>query len=233
MSGLPDIPMSSLADIPMSGRPDMNQESIIRKIKPPPLPPTRRCGLNRRRIAMKKESGPGAALKLPTAEEPLPEFLGTPGLQLLRLLIREVWRSDRLRLTPGQEALVREIADAAGRAMKPAKPAEIGRLLEALMLHYPVVKRTPEEAQSIAADWLRDLGHLPLDIVDAACTAWRRGQNAYAPTPGHLLALAEPILIARRHLHSMAVKILAPEGTGAEARNIPPAGSVKAAAGVR
>lgn len=180
---------------------------------------------------MKLESGPGSALKLPTAEEPLPEFLGTPGLQLLRQLIREAWRSDRPRLNPGQEAVVREIADAAARSLKPAKPAEIGRLLEALMLHYPVVHRTPEAAASIAADWLRDLGHLPRDIVDAACTAWRRGQNAYAPTPGHLLALADPILVARRHLHSMAVRLLPPVGSAADPRNIPPAGSVKAAVG--
>lgn len=182
---------------------------------------------------MKNESGGGVALKLPTAEEPLPEFLGTHGLLLLRQLIRDQWRdSDRGKLTGEKRAAVEEIVAALDRLMVPAKAAEIGRMLEALMYHYPAVQRTPEAAASVAADWLRDLGHLPADIVDAACTAWRRGQNAYAPTPGHLLALADPIFVARRQLLAMARRVISPVGS-AETRNVPPAGSVKAAAGGR
>lgn len=171
---------------------------------------------------MKMESAGGGVVRLPTAEEPLPEFLGTHGLQLLRQLIRDLWRdSDRAKVTEAQRAAVAEMVTALDRLMVPAKPAEIGRVLEALMHHYPAVTRTPEAAESVAADWLRDMGHLPPDIVDAACTAWRRGQNAFAPTPGHLLALAEPIFVARRHMRDMARRLVAPVG------------SVKAAAGGR
>lgn len=181
---------------------------------------------------MKMRVAGGGVVPLPTVEEPLPEYLGTPGLLLLRRLIRDHWKeADRLKLSDEQWQVIGEIVAALDRLMVPAKPAEIGRMLEALMYHYPAVPRLPEAAASIAADWLRDLGHLPADIVDAACTAWRRGQNAYAPTPGHLLSLADPILISRRHLHSMSARILALEGARNEVRNVPPVGSVKAAVG--
>lgn len=170
---------------------------------------------------MNKIAGGDVALKLPTAEEPLPEFLGKPGLLRLRQLIKDGWASNRAPLTGPEEAVVREMIDALRRALVPAKPAAIGRLLEALMWHYPAVPRSPEAAESVAADWLRDLGHMPEDIVDAACTGWRRGANAYAPSPGHLLALAEPILQARRQLLFLAERLVAPVG------------SVKAAGGLR
>lgn len=170
---------------------------------------------------MNKNAGGNVALKLPTAEEPLPEFLGTPGLLQLRALIREGFSSNRRPLAPAETEVVRKMVDALRLAMVPAKPAVLGGMLEALMWHYPAVQRSPEAAASIASDWLRDLGHFPPDIVDAACTGWRRGQNSYAPSPGHLLAIGDPIVTARRHLLTMAERLILP------------AGSVKAAAGGR
>jgi hypothetical protein len=109
------------------------------------------------------------------------------------------------------------MVDALRLAMVPAKPVVLGALLQALMWHYPAVQRSPEAAESIAADWLRDLGHLPADIVDAACCGWRRGQNAYAPSPGHLLAIGDPILTARRHLLAMAERLILPPGSAKSA----------------
>lgn len=161
---------------------------------------------------MKNPSAP-VAKKLPTAEEPLPEFLGTPGMQLLRQLSRERWKADRDRLTAEQESLMREFVAGAERALVPAKPAVISEMLRALFWHYPAVQRPPEAAESIAKDWLRDLGHLPEDIVDAACTGWRRGKNEYAPTPGHLLAIGDPIFTARQHLLQLALRLVAPVGS--------------------
>lgn len=150
--------------------------------------------------------------RLPTVAEPLPEYLGRPGLRLSRRLIGESWRPNRTRLTQTQAAMLGEMAVALERALVPAKPETIGRLIEALMWHYPAPPRSEEAAASVAADWLRDLRHLPEDIVDAACAGWRRGQHAFAPSPGHLLAIADPILAARRNLLMMVARLIAPAG---------------------
>ncbi|MCL5779206.1 hypothetical protein M1105_19775 [Limibaculum sp. FT325] len=89
-------------------------------------------------------------------------------------------------------------------------------MIEALGWHYPQAARPAAARASLASDWLRDLGHLPADILDAACTAWRRAPNTYAPTPGHLLALAEPILHTRQFWAKRAAEIAGlPEPTTA------------------
>lgn len=150
------------------------------------------------------------ALKLPTPEEPLPAYLGKPGLLQLRQLIKQSWGSSRQTLTAEQSAVVREMIEVLRLTLVPAKPAEIGQMVGDLMWHYPAVSRPPEAASSVAADWIRDLGHLPRDIVDAACSGWRRGPNSFAPAPGHLLAIADPILVARRHLLTLAERLIVP-----------------------
>lgn len=80
-------------------------------------------------------------------------------------------------------------------------------MIDALGWHYPQAARPSAARASLASDWLRDLGHLPADILDAACTAWRRAPNSYAPTPGHLLALAEPILHTRQFWAKRAAQL--------------------------
>lgn len=147
---------------------------------------------------------------LPTVAEPLPGYLGKPGLRLSRRLIAESWRPGRTRPNETQAAILAEMAADLKRALVPAQPEAIGRLVEALMWHYPALPRPERAAASVAADWLRDLGHLPEDLVDAGCAGWRRGTNAFAPTPGHLLAIADPILAARRNLATMVARLLAP-----------------------
>ncbi|WP_299129441.1 hypothetical protein [uncultured Amaricoccus sp.] len=82
--------------------------------------------------------------------------------------------------------------------MTPATPQQIAGLIEELVWHYPNPDRPDAARRALAKDWLRDLGHLPEDILEAACTAWRRAPNVFAPTPGQLLALANPIFETRR-----------------------------------
>lgn len=115
---------------------------------------------------------------------------------------------------PEQRKALAEVLTRLEAAMIPAAPEDIARQLEALMWHYPRISRPPEAEASVARDWIGDLGHLPPDIVEAACTVWRRGVNAYAPMPGHLLAIANPILAARRMLLMVARRLAAPEGSG-------------------
>lgn len=133
---------------------------------------------------------------LPSAGEPLPAITTMPGMQLLRNWIV----SARLKAMPPAEeqAQIAEVAKALSASLTPAKPAEIAKMIEELAWHYPRQERPDPARQTVARDWLRDLGHLPADIIDAACTAWRRAPNQFAPTPGHILALAEPILHTRQ-----------------------------------
>lgn len=89
----------------------------------------------------------------------------------------------------------------------PATPKQIVGLIEELVWHYPNPDRPDAARRALAKDWLRDLGHLPEDILNAACTAWRRAPNVFAPTPGQLLALANPIFDTRRFWARRAVKL--------------------------
>jgi hypothetical protein len=86
-------------------------------------------------------------------------------------------------------------------------PAEIAEMVDRLAWHYPRTARPAAARRSIAEDWIADLAHLPADIIDAACASWRRAPNVFAPTPGHLLALATPILDARRFWARLAAQL--------------------------
>ncbi len=93
-------------------------------------------------------------------------------------------------------------------ALVPADPGRIVDMVGALFLHYPARSLSDKAAASVATDWIADLGAMPDDIVEAACVAWRRGQNQYAPTPGHLLEIARPIQTMRTFLLSQATRML-------------------------
>lgn len=59
-----------------------------------------------------------------------------------------------------------------------------------------------------------DLSHIPPDILDEACAAYRRDPEArYFPRPGQLLAIAEPILAERRRAIARIEKADEPKRT--------------------
>jgi hypothetical protein len=95
--------------------------------------------------------------------------------------------------------------------MKPAPAEAILDRIAALALHYPARPLTDAQAERLAADWIADLGHLPADILDAACRDWRRSANGFAPTPGQLLALADPIFRGRAFYLEAAERLLDPK----------------------
>lgn len=151
---------------------------------------------------------------LPSAENHTPGIAGLPGNGLLKMRNE---RRHRLGygaklpdLEPDQVPLMGELARRLSASLIPATPAEIGRMVNGLLWHYPRPDRPEAAEESVVLDWVRDLAHLPVDIIDAACTAWRRAPNSYAPTPGHLLEIARPILVARQFWHRMAEKELEP-----------------------
>lgn len=80
----------------------------------------------------------------------------------------------------------------------PATTMEIATELEALALHYPVLRRTPEEQRIVVRQWAEDLADYPLDLIAEACRQWRNSDAERFPTPGQLKKLVEGILTIRR-----------------------------------
>lgn len=101
------------------------------------------------------------------------------------------------------------------RSVIPAEAEEVRAAVTGLLCHYPDRGVTPELMPGVLRDWIDDLGRYPADIVRAACQAWRRGDNAYAPAPGQIIALAEPIARMREFYLRLAREALA-VGDGVE-----------------
>jgi hypothetical protein len=133
-------------------------------------------------------------------------------MQLLRKQIRN--GPQRPKLAPEERAELARAAAALSTSLSPATPGEIAEMIDRLAWHYPRTARPAAARRTIAEDWIADLAHLPADIIDAACAAWRRAPNDFAPTPGHLLALATPILEARRFWARLAAQLAAEPGRG-------------------
>lgn len=182
---------------------------------------------------MKKDEG------LPAVDNPMPTLASLRGIRLLRQRSAERHKmgygAKMPPLAVDQVPAVAEAERLLSDLLSPAKPAAIGRMIEALIWHYPHQPRPDHALESIAADWVRDLGHLPADIIDAACTAWRRSTNQFAPTPGHLLEVASPIMAQREFWHRLAGQELAPfasagslspGGVAADAGAFPPEGDL-------
>jgi len=161
---------------------------------------------------MKREEG------LPAVENPMPSLALLPGVVLLKQRSAERHRmgygAKLPPLKPDQVPLVAEVGRLLSALLIPATPAEIGRMIEALVWHYPHTPRPEHALESVAGDWIRDLGHLPADIIDAACTAWRRAPNAFAPSPGHLLEIANPIMSQREFWRRLVDSELEPFASG-------------------
>lgn len=80
-----------------------------------------------------------------------------------------------------------------------AGPEYVATALLRLQAHYWRPEFTPAQAKELYADFMDDLGHIPPDILDEACAAYRRDPEArFFPRPGQLLAIAEPLLAERR-----------------------------------
>ena len=111
--------------------------------------------------------------------------------------------------TPTSEeiALIQPVTKLLAASLVPAKPARAARLITRLIGHYPQQAVSDDIRAGIAEDWLEDLAHLPEDVIDAACAGWRRAENKFAPTPGQLLAIANPIVTIRRFLAQQGAQI--------------------------
>jgi len=90
-----------------------------------------------------------------------------------------------------------------------AGPEYVATALLRLQAHYWRPEFTPAQARELYADFMDDLGHIPPDILDEACAAYRRDPEArFFPRPGQLLAIAEPLLAERRRAASRIEKAM-------------------------
>lgn len=131
----------------------------------------------------------------PTELSPQTPIVLREGLAGLALLKQLRW-SDRP--TTEQAETLRMARPAFERSLTPAEPKAAAVLIEGLRLHYPAQKLNESEAELVAADWLEDFDHVPLDVLEHACRRWRRSPARFAPSPGQLLAFAEPLIEARQ-----------------------------------
>lgn len=157
---------------------------------------------------MKKQAN--ASEVVPTVDDPLGSFLNPTLKELLSSFVKGD-RMVRQSIVRKERVAMERIEAALSLSLAPAKPDLIQKSLMALMLHYPVRPLDDSQRKSVLADWIMDLGDFPADVVFAVCQQWRRGSNSYAPTPGHLLELGEPIIRVRRMLQGMVDKALAEE----------------------
>lgn len=79
----------------------------------------------------------------------------------------------------------------------PAGPAYLLLMLSRLSVHFWQQERPNEHFEIIIEDYVGDLAHLPLDILDETVRIWRR-TGEWFPKISHLLSIAEPLLQKRR-----------------------------------
>jgi len=92
-------------------------------------------------------------------------------------------RSDLSSLKSSIEMIRAELA--------PPGPEVISAELARLFSHYP--QQQSGNNMTVAADWMDDLSTVSAKGFVEACRQWRRGSNAFKPSPGQLLALIEKI----------------------------------------
>lgn len=102
---------------------------------------------------------------------------------------------------------VKAYAKEAARLMLPAPDAEAVKMLDRLFKHYPQTHLHESEHADRWDDWLDDLEDVPLDVLDMACTRWRRSTQRFAPTPGQLLDKVSEILFARKVFAKRAAEL--------------------------
>lgn len=93
--------------------------------------------------------------------------------------------------------------------LEPAEPEEIAATMARLFSHYP----SPQagNTMTVAQDWLEDVGEVSAKAFRQAVKEWRRGPNAFRPSPGQLLALIAKIEAPYRERLAYAEEILGRE----------------------
>lgn len=61
---------------------------------------------------------------------------------------------------------------------------------------------------TVAQDWIEDMGQVSAAAFQAAVVEWRKGANAFRPSPGQLLALIERIEAPVRDRLEFALDVL-------------------------
>lgn len=112
-------------------------------------------------------------------------------------------------LTAADLPALREYHRAAVVDCAPASPKEIGLSLVRLFSHYPPRNDLPAGlSDQRMGDWFNDLAEYPADVLEAACAAWRRSKERFAPSPGQLIAKANEIFASRRAYRDRAARVL-------------------------
>ena len=71
-------------------------------------------------------------------------------------------------------------------------------MIARLLSHYWTAAEPVETRQAQLEDWLIDLREFVPELVDDACTRWRRQSDGRRPTPGQIRALCIEEQVGRR-----------------------------------
>lgn len=137
----------------------------------------------------------------PTLEEPIPRCAGTPGMNLL-LSATAVRLADTA--TASERCDLIEVCRWIRRSMEPATVQEIALEIEALALHFPVLRYTEAEHRIVNLDWIEDLKGWPVDLIREARRQWRNSAKEKFPTPGQLKATVQAIFDFRKQIANRA-----------------------------
>ena len=98
-------------------------------------------------------------------------------------------------------------------SLEPASPQDIAALIESLFLMYNHTGRTDADDAIRARAWLADMRDYPADVIESACVRWRRSDERFAPSPGQLIKLMDPIVSHRRALAERGRVMVAESGS--------------------
>lgn len=142
-------------------------------------------------------------------DDPSPIFSDKDGIGRLRALIHAQPVGPG-RLTDDERAFLEGWREKLEEARRTATPSEIREEMEAILSHYPARPMTEKQAERYALDWCNDLAHLAPDVIRAACAAYRRSPATYPPSPGAILAFANPVAENRQYLARQVDRLLTP-----------------------
>lgn len=141
----------------------------------------------------------------PTPDEPIPNLDGEHGLKLLRSMT-----ASRLAetLDPSEVETIKRTCRTILDSLTPATAAEVATIMEALALHFPVLRRTDGENRVVQRQWFEDLEGWPADLVAEGARLWRNSGKERFPTAGQFKADIQPMWDHRQRLGRRASEFL-------------------------
>lgn len=118
---------------------------------------------------------------------------------------------DKASSNPQTALMIRSECEVAMRSAVGSTLPQVAMTVERLRLHYPDSRLSPQEALSVAEDWLDVLGEIPPDLLKLAYRRWIGGHEknrGFWPTPGIFAGMVKDEMEIRRAVADRAARYL-------------------------